>query len=276
MTKGMTQMRNNVYLYHRNVNEFTKEVKKLKEIGEKHGFNIVNQPEDANIIAAVGGDGAFLQAVRYTGFRQDAIYVGFGRGLNEFYCDFDIHKLDEIDRLFSDNSMRIEEGLEVRKYPLLSASINESTPLLCLNEASIKSSIIKSLAIEVYIDDLHFETFRGDGMVVSTPTGSTAYNKSLSGAVVDPLIPCMQVSEIASVNNNRYRTLGSSFIVHDSRKLSLRIVEDGNDYPIIGMDNEALSLKYTDRIDIELSDKVIKTVKLRNNSFWHKVQRSFF
>lgn len=276
MTKGMTQMRNNVYLYHRNVNEFTKEVKKLKEIGEKHGFNIVNQPEDANIIAAVGGDGTFLQAVRYTGFRQDAIYVGFGRGLNEFYCDFDIHKLDEVDRLFSDNSTRIEEGLEVRKYPLLSASINESTPLLCLNEASIKSSIIKSLAIEVYIDDLHFETFRGDGMVVSTPSGSTAYNKSLSGAVVDPLIPCMQVSEIASVNNNRYRTLGSSFIVHESRKLSLRIVEDGNDYPIIGMDNEALSLKYTDRIDIELSDKVIKTVKLRTNSFWHKVQRSFF
>ncbi|MFP3394548.1 NAD(+) kinase, partial [Brevibacillus sp. SIMBA_076] len=78
-----------------------------------------------------------------------------------------------------------EEGIEVRKYPLLSSSINESTPLLCLNEASIKSSIIKSLAIEVYIDDLHFETFRGDGMVVSTTTGSTAYNKSLSGAVVD-------------------------------------------------------------------------------------------
>ena len=92
----------------------------------------------------------------------------------------------------------------------------------------------------------------------------------------DGAFSAVERGEIASVNNNRYRTLGSSFIVHDSRKLSLRIVEDGNDYPIIGMDNEALSLKYTDRIDIELSDQVVKTVKLKNNSFWHKVQRSFF
>lgn len=269
-------MRNNVYLYHRNVNEFTSEVARLKEIGERNGFNLVNRPEDANIIIAIGGDGAFLQAVRFTGFRQDAIYLGFGRGKNEFYCDFNIHNLDELETLFQENTDQIEAGLEVRKYPLLEASINNSQAILCLNEVTIKSSIIKSIALEVYVDDFLFETFRGDGMVVSTPTGSTAYNKSLGGAVVDPLIHCLQVSEIASVNNNRYRTLGSPFIVHESRKLSLRIIEDGNDYPIIGMDNEALSLKYTDRLDIALSNKVIKTVKLKNNSFWHKVQRSFF
>ncbi len=67
------------------------------------------------------------------------------------------------------------------------------------------------MAIDVFIDDLHFETFRGDGIIVSTPTGSTGYNKSVHGAVVDPLLPCFQVSELASLNSNRYRTLGSPF-----------------------------------------------------------------
>ena len=128
----------------------------------------------------------------------------------------------------------------------------------------------------MYIDQLHFETFRGDGIIVSTPTGSTGYSKSVFGAVVDPFLPCLQVSELASLNNNHYRTLGSSFILSDKHSLTLKLAQDGNDHPIIGMDNEALSVKHIGKIDIKLSEKHIKTVKLVNNSFWEKVKRSFF
>jgi NAD+ kinase len=112
-------------------------------------------------------------------------------------------------------------------------------------------------------------------MIVATPTGSTAYNKSVNGAVVDPLLPCMQVSELASVNNNHYRTLGSSFILSGDRKLTFKVAQDGNDYPIMGMDNEALSIQHVDKFDVKLSNKIIKTVNLKDNSFWEKVKRTF-
>jgi NAD+ kinase len=112
-------------------------------------------------------------------------------------------------------------------------------------------------------------------MIIATPTGSTAYNKSVNGAVVDPLLPCIQVSELASLNNNRYRTLGSSFILSGQRKLTLKISPEGNHYPLIGMDNEALSIQHIEKIDIALSDRVIKTVRLKDNSFWEKVKRTF-
>lgn len=268
--------RNNVYLYYRNTQRHETQVRKLIDVGTRYGLNVVQDHRQANIIVSIGGDGAFLQAARFTGFRDDAIYVGFAEGPNSFYCDFDINDLSAVEAIFKATGNRVSDGeIEVRRYPLLEASINGGPPMLCLNECSVKSSIIKSLAIEVYINDFLFETFRGDGMVISTPTGSTAYNKSLSGAIVDPLIHCLQVSEIASVNNNRYRTLGSAFLLNRGRKLSLRIIEDGNDYPIIGMDNEALSLTRTDSVDIQLSEKELKTVKLTNNTFWHKIQRSF-
>jgi len=97
----------------------------------------------------------------------------------------------------------------------------------------------------------------------------------VKGAVVDPLIDCLQVTELASLNNNLYRTLGSSFILSGNRKLTLKIVQDGNDYPIIGMDNEALSIRHVNQLDIELGKKKIKTVKLKDNSFWDKVKRTF-
>jgi NAD+ kinase len=79
----------------------------------------------------------------------------------------------------------------------------------------------------------------------------------------------------ASLNNHRYRTLGSSFILSGSRKLTLRVVASGNDYPTMGMDNEALSIRHVEKAEIQLSDKVIKTVKLKDNSFWEKVKRTF-
>ena len=60
-----------------------------------------------------------------------------------------------------------------------------------------------------------------------------------------------------------------------SDQIMLKIVQDGNDYPAMGMDNEALSIQHVEKIEAKLSDKVIKTVKLKDNSFWEKVKRSF-
>ncbi|MFP3489940.1 NAD(+) kinase, partial [Staphylococcus sp. SIMBA_130] len=54
-----------------------------------------------------------------------------------------------------------------------------------------------------------------------------------------------------------------------------QVIQDGNDYPVIGIDNEAMSRQHAKEIQIHIPEKRIKTVKLKNNSFWHKVQRSF-
>ncbi len=92
---------------------------------------------------------------------------------------------------------------------------------------------------------------------------------------MDPLLPCFQVTEIASLNNNRYRTLGSPFILSGERKLTIEVIQDGNDYPIIGLDNEAFPIQNIQSVEIQLSSKKIKTIKLKNNTFWDRVKRTF-
>src|SRR5699024_9655198 len=128
---------------------------------------------DANIIISIGGDGVFLQAVRKTGFRQDCLYTGITQ-LDEsgLYCDFE---MDYFDAML--HTMENEE-MEVRRFPVIKAKVNGESSFYCLNEVSLRSTIIKTIVIDVFIDDLHFETFRGDGLIVATPTGSTGYNKS--------------------------------------------------------------------------------------------------
>jgi NAD+ kinase len=266
----MTERRNKMYFFYKNDDETTKQVQPLIELANKYNFEVIDDYKKANIIVSVGGDGTFLQAVRKTGFRDDCLYAGVSNfGPLSMYCDFHIHDTEKMIEAMTN------ERIEVRRYPTIQVSVNDSFSFYCLNECSIRSSIIKTFVMDVFIDDLHFETFRGDGMIVATPTGSTAYNKSVNGAVVDPMLPCFQVSELASLNNNLYRTLGSSFILSGQRKLTLKVVQDGNDYPIIGLDNEALSIQHIEKIEITLSGKVIKTVKLKDNSFWEKVKRTF-
>ena len=264
------QNRKNVYLFHNNTPDIQDLLARINRLAAEYDFRIVADPKEANIITSIGGDGTFLQAVRKTGFRDDCLYAGISTTGNlNMYCDFSLKDRDLI------LSMISNEVLEVRKYPAIEVSLDGQAPFYCLNEVSIRSSIIKTFVLDVFIDDLHFETFRGDGMVISTPTGSTAYNKSTHGAVVDPMLPCYQVSELASLNNNSYRTLGSSFILSGDRKLTLKVGDIINTNPIIGMDNEALAASNIQEIEIKLSSKVIKTVKLKNNSFWEKVKRTF-
>ncbi|KKK38370.1 inorganic polyphosphate kinase [Mesobacillus campisalis] len=262
--------RRNLYFYHKPDAEMKEKVAPLYDLAKRYDFTLEKDYTKANIIVSVGDDDTFLQAVRKTGFREDCLYAGISTSPKlTMYCDF--HSQDTskiIEAITTDN-------VEVRRYPTIEVNVDGETSFSCLNEFSLRSSIIKAIVMDIFIDDLHFETFRGDGMVVATPTGSTGYNRSVNGSVVDPLLPCMQVSEVASVNNNLYRTLGSSFILSGDRKLSLKVVQDGNDYPIMGMDNEALSIQHVESIDVKLSGKVIKTVKLKDNSFWEKVKRTF-
>ncbi|CAM3927946.1 NAD kinase [Geobacillus sp. FSL K6-0789] len=266
----MDTERNRLYFFYKRDDELVRRVKPLIERAERGPFVVVDDYREANIIVSIGDDGAFLQAVRQTGFLPDRLYVGVSvlpaRG---FYCDFHI---DDIDHMVEAAK---NWKLEVRRYPIIEVTIDGAASFFCLNECSIRSQIIKTMAVDVFIDDLHFETFRGDGIIVSTPTGSTGYNKSVHGAVVDPLLPCFQVSELASLNSNRYRTLGSPFILSGSRTLTLKMLEETSHFPIIGLDNEALSIQHIERIDIRLSDRVVKTVRLKDNSFWDKVKRVF-
>ncbi|WP_313235190.1 NAD kinase [Sporosarcina ureae] len=238
---------------------------------KKEGFKLTEDHTEANVVISIGSDGTFLQAVRKTDFRQDVLYLGASvKGAHGVYCDF---QYDDISSLTE--TLR-QTTIEERHYPLLEVTINQQNPFFCLNEFSIRSTIIRTFVMDIFIDDLLFETFLGDGMIISTPTGSTAYNKSVKGAVIDPRLPSFQVTELASVNNNRFRTLGTSFILSNERTLTLNIQQEGNEFPSIAADNEALGIKQVEKVEARLSNKIIRTAKLPDNSFFEKVQRTFF
>lgn len=119
----MTDQRRNVYFFHKQDQETNEQARSLTQLAEEHGFTVVNQHSDANIIASIGGDGTFLQAVRKTNFRDDCLYVGITKkGKAHLYCDF--HS-DEREKMV--DAMTFEQ-IEVRKYPLIEVTVDQASP----------------------------------------------------------------------------------------------------------------------------------------------------
>ncbi len=262
--------RRNVFLFYYPTKEIEEKLAPLIQVAKEYNFHIVSNYKEANIIISIGGDGTFLQALRKTEFQEDCLYLGINTGDHlGFYTDFTLNDIDSIVEAMKN------EQVEVRKNNAIEVTVNGEKPFYCFNECSIRSNVIRTFVIDVYIDNMYFETFRGDGLIASTPTGSTAYNKSLGGAVVDPRLKAIQLTEISSLNNNEYRTLGAPLILSGDSTLTLKIVQDGNDHPIIGADNEALSIRHCHDIKIKLADKEVKMLKLKNNSFFQRVQKVF-
>ncbi len=158
-----------------------------------------------DIVISIGGDGMLLSAFhKYENQLDKVRFIGVHTGHLGFYTDYRDFELDKLV-----TNLQLDTGARV-SYPVLNVKVflenGEVKIFRALNEASIRRSD-RTMVADVVINGVHFERFRGDGLTVSTPTGSTAYNKSLGGAVLHPTIEALQLTEIASLNNRVYRTL---------------------------------------------------------------------
>ncbi|HEY8444979.1 MAG TPA: NAD(+) kinase, partial [Bacilli bacterium] len=140
-----------------------------------------------------------------------------------------------------------------------------------LNEITIINPIHTQI-IDVFINDKHFETFRGTGFLAATPTGSTAYNKSLGGSVIDPNICALQLTEIASINNRVYKTLGSPLVLSQEAIVKLKSNFTNAYVTVDGMYEHFTNL---DEIIIRLSSRKANFVIKEETDFWDRVKKSF-
>ncbi|HGD1488802.1 TPA: NAD kinase [Streptococcus agalactiae] len=238
----------------------------------KHDPDFYLSKKDPNIVISIGGDGMLLSAFHMYEKQLDKVrFVGVHTGHLGFYTDY---RDFEVDTLI--NNLKNDEGEQI-SYPILKVTITlEDGRVIrarALNESTIKR-IEKTMVADVVINQVVFERFRGDGILVSTPTGSTAYNKSLGGAVLHPTIEALQLTEISSLNNRVYRTLGSSVII--PKKDAIEIVPKRVGVYTISIDNKTVHYKNVTKIEYSIDEKSINFVSTPSHtSFWERVNDAF-
>ena len=212
----------------------------LKEKVLSCGFEIDNKEPEVVIVA--GGDGTFLRAVHhYLDKINEIKFIGINKGSLGFFSSYEG---EEVDRLLAD---LLSDELESASFKLLEASFNGNF-IYAVNEIRIENPFHTQIS-DVYINNEFLETFRGNGLVVSSSMGSSAYNKSLGGAVVLPNLEVLQLSEIAPINNKMYRPLSSSLICDENSiitfKGDLSSVVLGFDHEIMEIDDDLREINFS-------------------------------
>ncbi|MDR3241087.1 MAG: NAD kinase [Lactobacillaceae bacterium] len=228
--------------------------------------------KNPEVVITVGGDGTLLSAFQYYVKQLSTIrFVGVHTGHLGFYADWQEFEIDHLV-----DSLMTYKGRTVQ-YPLLKMTVhymdrNEKT-VLALNEAAIKQPE-GTLVADVYIDGERFERFRGDGLTAATPTGSTAYNKANGGAVMHPSLASIQLSEIASINNRVFRTLGSPLVIGPEE--IIRVVPlNGEKEVTLSFDHLSQESKDIEWIEFSVAAEKIAFAEYRHTRFWHRVKDSF-
>lgn len=243
-----------------------------KKLADRHFIFDAENPE---IVITVGGDGTLLSAFHHYSNQLDQIrFVGVHTGHLGFYTDWRDDEIDDLTvSLQSDNRQSVA-------YPLLEVGVKlrgsqEIKQYLALNESSIRR-VGPTLTADVYIGGDLFERFRGDGVCLATPTGSTGYSKSLGGAVVHPDMPVLQLAEISSINNRVFRTISSPLIISPNDWVTVIPVDLGNkEELLLTVDAGYYHMADIAQVTYKVSKKKVHFAKYRHNGFWNRVKDSF-
>lgn len=235
---------------------------RLQEAGWIYG---TNEPE---LVICVGGDGTLLYAVhQYLQRINQVNFLGIHTGTLGFFTDY---TGDEVEECLHDI---------LHKKPVISESTllkikvdNMENPLYALNEMRVEN-IVKSQIIDIYVDNEFFETCRGSGVCLSTQAGSTAYNRSLGGAVIDSGLSLMQLAEITAIQHSKHRSLGNPYIMMANRHVTMR--SNTFDTAILCYDHLNISLENTKEIYCYMSDKKVKFARYREYSYLERLKNLY-
>ena len=244
----------------------------LKQKLEKSGFFVPEKFDDnADLIICVGGDGSFLRTLHDNNF-PDIPIIGVNTGHLGFFQELSPYQLDEFIFLYEKGDYTIQELSPVEALVCTKTNCVE---ILGINEISIKGHRSRTVHLNISLGNSFLEKFSGDGILVATPAGSTAYNYSLGGSIVDPRLNLLQITPIAPITTTAYRSFTSSIIVPQESTIkifpeytfenSILIVTDGVEY------------KYNEieEIHLRMSTLKAKVLRLKNQDFWDKVKEKF-
>lgn len=223
--------------------------------------------DNPELVICIGGDGTIINAVHHYIHQLDKTYfVGIHTGTLGFYTDYNE---DEWEVLVHDI---LHSEWEVHNRCLLRVECDKEH-YYALNEMSLEESHC-SLICDVYVNDEYLECFRGYGLCISTPSGSTALNRSLGGSIVAASIPSMQLTEIAGIHHNAYRSLRSSLVLDANSVVTLkpqmgRRMTLGVDHDVISYENKTTPVK------VFVASRCARFIRFRHHGLCQRLRKAY-
>ncbi|MBN2028480.1 MAG: NAD(+)/NADH kinase [Actinobacteria bacterium] len=222
---------------------------------------------DLELVISLGGDGAMLRAAG-AAYAADAPVVGINLGKKGFLTAMDAdHMYPGLEEILAGRYL-------LQERMLLACSLAEGSEAethFALNEVAVgKRELQRMVRLEVDINGHYFHFYAGDGVIFSTPTGSTAYSLSAGGPIVDPLLDCIIITPICS-----HSLMDRSVIISPDSYIEVRVVRE-KVMPTLSFDGrEETELPHGGKVLIRCAEQRLKMVKLESYSFYSLLRAKF-
>lgn len=218
----------------------------------------------ADIVISIGGDGTFLRAARWVREKQIPI-VGFNTGHLGFLAE---QNLDDAPTLLAD---LVKGHYDVEPRSLLhilpqgygAEAVTDEWPYALNEVAILREDTASMISVDTRLDSMPVADYQGDGLIISTPTGSTAYNLSVGGPIIQPTAPCWALSPIAP-----HALTMRPLVVSDSHTIEVSVTSRADHYRI-AIDGRTYVVPVSVKLRVRRAPFVVNVIHSRGHNFVH-------
>ena len=218
---------------------------------------------EADIVISLGGDGTFLKAASRVGKKNIPI-LGINTGRLGFLADISPEEMGNTLEDIYNHHYKIEER------SVLQLDCNDKSLMHCpyaLNEiAVLKRDSSSMISIHTAINGAPLTTYQADGLIIATPTGSTAYSLSVGGPIIVPHSKTIAITPVAPHSLNM-----RPIVICDDWTITLDVESRSHNF-LVAIDGRSESCKETTRLTISRADYTIKVIKRFNHIFFNTLR----
>ncbi|MFH2090885.1 MAG: NAD(+)/NADH kinase [Pseudomonadota bacterium] len=229
---------------------------------DAHNAQNTSLPDDLLCMIVLGGDGTFLSAARFIGDKDIPLMgikfgeVGFLAETTEENLSAALTRLLEGKYLIQTRT-RLNVKVVRDDHQIIDVDV--------LNDAVTNKSALSRLAsCTVFLDSNYLTTYRADGLIVATPTGSTAYSLAAGGPVVNPMVPSIILTPICP-----FTLTNRPLIIPDSTQIEIRLEGSPQDIILTLDGQEGFEMRPKDKIFIRKSCHDIKMISFDDQSYFN-------
>ncbi len=232
----------------------------------EEGRDPENVPEDIDCAIVIGGDGSFIEAARLL-YGRDIPMLGINMGSLGYLTEVEVGDVGDAIRQILDGSYFTEERL------MLEGIFPDGRRNVALNEVVVsRKEAIRPIHFSLYVNGELLNSYESDGIIIATPTGSTAYNFSAGGPIAKPTARLIIVTPICSHALN-----ASSILLSGEDEITIKIGQGKNgmeEEVVVGFDGEdEWTLKTGDELTIRKAQMGTRIMRLNNMSFLELLRR---
>lgn len=222
----------------------------------------------ADLIVCFGGDGTILHMAK-SAARRDIPMIGVNIGTMGFMAELESSEMEQLARI-------VTGDYTIDTRMMLDVTIQRDRDIIfhdiCLNDVAItKGSVGRIVTLNVKCDNVTALECGGDGIVISTPTGSTAYNLSAGGPIVEPDARNIIITPLCA-----HDMISRSMVMSDKRTVTVQMVQNVRRNAFLSVDGgKAIRMNTGDTAIIKKTSLETKLLRLNNRSFYEVLNTKF-